>query len=77
MFFSFSIYYAYYGSWAITVKEIDHVPSELRCVWIMLEVSLPLRHMRPQEQIHSPGSLCPQHLMSPLGLCMILYWLIF
>ena len=43
----------------------------------MLKLSLPLRRMLPHEWIRHPSSLGSQSLVSPLGLCMILYWLIF
>ena len=71
----FLISYAYVFSWAIIMK--DTITAWVTHVWIKLELSPPLKQMLPEEQIHCPSSLCPQNLVSFLGFCMILYWLIF
>lgn len=76
-FFRLSLHYAHFGSWANMVMEASLVPSEICCVWVTLEGSLPWGHMLPQARIHCPGWLCPQNWVCVLGLCMTPYQPIF
>ena len=45
--------------------------------WMMLKLSLPLRPTISQALVPHSSSLCLHSLVSSVGLCMILYWLIF